>query len=62
MDLIFTIDQSNDKKVTSFILPVSRTKKIQLKNLLMAIIAAMKSKISLEKILKIAIFDILVVL
>ena len=30
MDLIFTIDQSNDKKVTSFILPVSRTKKIQL--------------------------------
>ena len=30
MDLIFTIDQSNDKKVTSFMLPVSRTKKIQL--------------------------------
>ena len=28
MDLIFTIDQSNDKKVTSFILPVSRTKKL----------------------------------
>tara|TARA_Y100001970_G_scaffold289085_1_gene418322 strand:- start:373 stop:1677 length:1305 start_codon:yes stop_codon:yes gene_type:complete len=30
MDLIFTIDQSNNKKVTSFMLPVSRTKKIQL--------------------------------
>ena len=30
MDLIFTADQSNDKKVTSFMLPVSRTKKIQL--------------------------------
>ncbi len=30
MNLIFTIDQSNNQKVTSFMLPVSRTKKIQL--------------------------------
>ena len=29
-DIKFTIDQSNNKKITSFLFPVSRTKKIQL--------------------------------
>ena len=34
LDIKFTIDQSNNKKITSFLFPVSRTKKIQLtKNL-----------------------------
>jgi murein DD-endopeptidase MepM/ murein hydrolase activator NlpD len=30
LDIKFTIDQSNNKKITSFLFPVSRTKKIQL--------------------------------
>ena len=30
LNIKFTIDQSNNKKITSFVLPVSRTKKIQL--------------------------------
>ncbi|MDB4081436.1 M23 family metallopeptidase [Candidatus Pelagibacter sp.] len=30
LDIKFTIDQSNDKKITSFLFPISRTKKIQL--------------------------------
>ena len=30
LDIKFTIDQANNKKITSFIFPVSRTKKIQL--------------------------------
>ena len=34
LDMKFTIDQSNNKKITSFLFPISRTKKIQLiKNL-----------------------------
>tara|TARA_B100000795_G_scaffold49142_1_gene32281 strand:+ start:133 stop:1437 length:1305 start_codon:yes stop_codon:yes gene_type:complete len=34
LDIKFTIDQSNNKKITSFLFPISRTKKIQLtKNL-----------------------------
>ena len=30
LDIKFTIDQSNDKKITSFLFPISRTEKIQL--------------------------------
>ena len=30
LDIKFTIDQSNNKKITSFLFPISRTKKIQL--------------------------------
>ena len=30
LNIKFTIDESNDKKITSFILPISKTKKIQL--------------------------------
>ena len=30
LDIIITIDQSNNKKITSFLFPISRTKKIQL--------------------------------
>jgi len=30
LDIIFTVDQSNNKKITFFLFPVSRTKKIQL--------------------------------
>ena len=30
LNIKFTVDQSNNKKITSFVLPVSRTKKIQL--------------------------------
>ena len=30
LDIKFTIDQSNNKKITSFLFPVSRTEKIQL--------------------------------